>query len=553
MNRNRLMFLAGMLVLASLVFATASDAWAQRGGTGVGTSGQGFQYVIKFICGEVTDVDSSGEGLVNGNSLATSYGEGFAVGEYFTVINIHNPNEATARYGVEWFKKVVLDYYVVQSGADSGQPRPRFVAQRPTGAINQKFWITQDTLGETRGSFTPPRDSIRDFTLSRDEAAQANCHELRHVTQDIDNSFDNDDLIKGFVVIYSKIQLDITAIYTACDAERIGTLDCEDGGDRGVTTLKYVRIIPNGITPPRLDIDRNGQPDLPTSFPQTTGTADCPATGCQYVVKFVCGEIQSATTTFIDSELESELSPGEYYTDINIHNPNGQPINVNKKFTADDPIPEVHGPLTSPENVRLEVDDAININCRDIRHSALNKPFPQILFFKGFVILYTRAKLDIVAMYTACPQNAIKLNCIMATESESASGPPGGTPGTNDHGVKSWEVKYFGPNDFTVPTVPPTGVLPPVVAAVGLSLQFDLNRSLRGVSLPLESVQLQVYALNGKELYSTGFVRSTTLSWRPMLNDRPLANGVYLYVVTMKDVLGNVVRRVGKFAYLREQ
>lgn len=535
MSRNRLLFTALLSLVAIgslLLFQTEMDVWAQRGGGG--TTGQGFQYVVKFYCGEVTDVDAAGIDTLD------RYGQFLAPGEYYTVINIHNPNEDIANYGKDWFKKVVLDYYVLQTGTDSeGVNRPRYVAQKPgIGEINQVFFINQDSLGNTIGTPEPPRTPIRDFTLSRDEAAQANCHELREVTQSIDSSFDDDDLIKGFVTIYSKVQLDITAIYTACDQGTIGALDCQTGGSTGVTTMEVVRIKPNGITPPAgLGLEESARFQN-TSFPTTTSNKDCPAGGCQYIVKFVCGEIQGPETTIGIHTVESDLSPGEYYTDINIHNPNPKTINIKKKFTADDPVPEVHGPLTSPVQVTLLPDDAIEINCRDIRESALGRPFPATLFLKGFVVIFSRQQLDIVSVITACPNDRTAGNGELSCD------------GVDD--VKTLDVRYLLPKDFS-PVAPPAAFLPTAVAGVGASGEFKLTMQGLRLAVPLESAQLQVFNLGGQMLHDSGMVRDTTLSWRPLMNGRPLANGVYLYVVTTQDVLGNVTRQVGKFVYLRHR
>lgn len=68
----------------------------------------------------------------------------------------------------------------------------------------------------------------------------------------------------------------------------------------------------------------------------------------------------------------------------------------------------------------------------------------------------------------------------------------------------------------------------------------------------IESVQLQVFALSGKQVYASGLVEGHTLSWN-LLSDqgKRLANGVYLYVVMVKGYDGKVVREVKKLVILR--
>ncbi len=68
----------------------------------------------------------------------------------------------------------------------------------------------------------------------------------------------------------------------------------------------------------------------------------------------------------------------------------------------------------------------------------------------------------------------------------------------------------------------------------------------------IEGVQVQVYNLSGKQVFSaeTG---GTQLSWNGLSSDgRQLANGVYLYVMTIKGTYGDIVQtKVQKLAILR--
>jgi len=525
------MTLVSLVTIGSLLFASA-DVWAQRGGGGrPGVAGQGYQYVIKFVCGEV-------DNLANVQDNGPNF---LAPGEYFTVINIHNPNEEIADYGIDWFKKVVTDYYNVQT------------VLGPTDAVHTKIvyppqkeapyqviaWVNQDSLGEPFGTSQPPREKIQDYTLSRDEAAQMNCHEIHQILGSIDNRLEpSHRLLKGYVVIYSKLQLDITAVYTACgfgsDVPNQGRMDCENVKGGGVQTINVQRIQPNGILPP----DGIGLPD---DFPTTTQNADCPPGGCQYVIKFICGELNPYHYGDEGQTYNNiSLAPGEYYTEINVHNPNPNPIQIKKKFAADSydpPIPEVHGPVSSPIPLDLEVDDAVEISCQDVREE-LNAPFPRPPFIKGFVVVYSRYKLDITAMYTVCAPGAQGMGC--HEQDDLLTKNP----------VVSWEVRQ-GPDKFLTEVPPPERNLPAEIVGSGLhGDKITFNLQAQG-SVPLESAQVQVFDLYGRLIHDTGRVQPATLSWKPLIDGRPLANGVYIYVYTAKDVLGNTIRRIGKFVYLR--
>ncbi|MCS7197319.1 MAG: gliding motility-associated C-terminal domain-containing protein [Candidatus Bipolaricaulota bacterium] len=68
----------------------------------------------------------------------------------------------------------------------------------------------------------------------------------------------------------------------------------------------------------------------------------------------------------------------------------------------------------------------------------------------------------------------------------------------------------------------------------------------------IESVQVQVYNLTGKLVFSAE-TAGNSLSWNGLSSDgRQLANGVYLYVMTVKGTYGDIVQtKVQKLAILR--
>jgi hypothetical protein len=68
----------------------------------------------------------------------------------------------------------------------------------------------------------------------------------------------------------------------------------------------------------------------------------------------------------------------------------------------------------------------------------------------------------------------------------------------------------------------------------------------------IEGVQVQVYNLAGKQVFSAESA-GNSLSWNGLSSDgRRLANGVYLYVLTVKGTYGDIVQtKVQKLAILR--
>jgi hypothetical protein len=106
----------------------------------------------------------------------------------------------------------------------------------------------------------------------------------------------------------------------------------------------------------------------------------------------------------------------------------------------------------------------------------------------------------------------------------------------------------------------------PFAAAEGLPAELRPFMTLRSVELKqsggqyrfeaqgynIEGVQVQVYNLAGKQVFSAE-AAGNSLSWNGLSSDgRRLANGVYLYVLTVKGTYGDIVQtKVQKLAILR--
>lgn len=106
-----------------------------------------------------------------------------------------------------------------------------------------------------------------------------------------------------------------------------------------------------------------------------------------YAAKFVCGKGN-----------EKLVSPGQYFTNINVHNPS--PFNRTvyiKRFAIAFPE-ERPGPLLGAFGAILEPDVAMTIDCNNIYKHTQMQPGS---FLEGFALIYSFTELDVVSVYTA--------------------------------------------------------------------------------------------------------------------------------------------------------
>jgi CARDB protein len=107
-------------------------------------------------------------------------------------------------------------------------------------------------------------------------------------------------------------------------------------------------------------------------------------TGFEYVVKFVCGEGDARV-----------VAKGQYYTAINVHNPNEGKLAFKKKFAIALPS-EKAGRVTKFFEAALGPDEAFEVDCPDIfQHTEMKG------WVKGFAVIESERELDVVAVYTA--------------------------------------------------------------------------------------------------------------------------------------------------------
>jgi hypothetical protein len=105
----------------------------------------------------------------------------------------------------------------------------------------------------------------------------------------------------------------------------------------------------------------------------------------QYAAKLVCGRPEA-----------EELAPGQYFTAINVHNPTERDVALRKKIAVAG-RGERPGPVSNFVDTRLGPDEALEIDCPDLRaHAGADEAL-----LKGFVVIESDVELDVVAVYTA--------------------------------------------------------------------------------------------------------------------------------------------------------
>jgi hypothetical protein len=68
----------------------------------------------------------------------------------------------------------------------------------------------------------------------------------------------------------------------------------------------------------------------------------------------------------------------------------------------------------------------------------------------------------------------------------------------------------------------------------------------------VKELRVEVLSLSGQKVFDSGPVLGNALDWKlANTQGQPVANGVYLYTVTVKDPSGNVTKKLGKLAVLR--
>lgn len=118
-----------------------------------------------------------------------------------------------------------------------------------------------------------------------------------------------------------------------------------------------------------------------------------PVAPLEYAVKIVCGRNPPVQPP------PPQLAPGQYFTIVNIHNPN-----EGAKLTWKVSLAELNKPgAVSPFQPMfgLKYDESIDFDCTSVRKwlSANNIPAPALM--TGFLVIQSHQELDVVAVYTA--------------------------------------------------------------------------------------------------------------------------------------------------------
>jgi hypothetical protein len=131
-----------------------------------------------------------------------------------------------------------------------------------------------------------------------------------------------------------------------------------------------------------------------------------------YAVKFLCGNFLPTPPKVLTDGVEWPVKPGNYFTAINVHNPNSSLISFRKKavllYRADKPPkPEVPMPPGEFVGAELNSDYGLEIDCSDIRSRLLHDAAPAPTFIKGWVVIEVKGNdadplpLDVTAVYTS--------------------------------------------------------------------------------------------------------------------------------------------------------
>jgi hypothetical protein len=118
-----------------------------------------------------------------------------------------------------------------------------------------------------------------------------------------------------------------------------------------------------------------------------TGRAQSQRVIFTYAAKFVCGKGN-----------EKLVSPGQYFTNINVHNPSPRNKAVYlKRFAI--ALPGEHtGKLSEFFGAVIDPDLAMTIDCENIYKHTQAQPGD---FLEGFALIYSLTELDVVSVYTA--------------------------------------------------------------------------------------------------------------------------------------------------------
>ena len=135
-----------------------------------------------------------------------------------------------------------------------------------------------------------------------------------------------------------------------------------------------------------------------------------------YEIKFVCGKRPAQTSS---SDWDA-VSPGSYYTAVNIYNASTDSIEI-KTFIATTDARPIGGRRLVGPTLSLQPRQALEMDCNEIVRAARSRGF-----LKGFVVIVSPQPLEIVAVYTAA--NSAGVSSIDVEKVSESSGAEVGCP-----------------------------------------------------------------------------------------------------------------------------
>ena len=108
----------------------------------------------------------------------------------------------------------------------------------------------------------------------------------------------------------------------------------------------------------------------------------------EYAVKVIAGRSNGEVA-----------APGEYWTAVNVHNPWPRTVEFEQKLAVALPHRQA-GPIRPFIPCVLRPDEALEIDRDDLLEQAAMGDF-----VKGFAVIVANAQLDVVAVYTAMPDD----------------------------------------------------------------------------------------------------------------------------------------------------
>jgi hypothetical protein len=119
------------------------------------------------------------------------------------------------------------------------------------------------------------------------------------------------------------------------------------------------------------------------------------ATEFQYAVKVVCGTVAA------QPGVPTPVAPGSYWTAINIHSPEiCQDAHFRWKVAIANPLKA--GPVSAfQRSITLHPDEACEVDCAQVMQVFSQQP--PLSFIKGYAVIQSDKKLDVVAVYSGTP------------------------------------------------------------------------------------------------------------------------------------------------------